>query len=692
MDLFENPDNQANTPTGQERSPEWEDAFAGMQKLDLFEEEPEVGGPETDAPGVTQLFDLGGEQPPAQQPAPRAAQPAAPEVPLPVAEAPKAREKEIGKAVFQSLFAGELEEEEPPRAPRAKAQEEQGEPAVQLPAQQPVQLPGDDLDVQPLAAAPTGLFEETFAPQQPAVEVPVPQAAPAQPEAPAAEPVWQAPAAPAPQAPRQEASVPVFEQPAPAAPAPKAAFVPDPVPRRAGGPKPIDWHADLLSRIDAARQAPAAPAAPAQQPAPAQPAAPAPAAEEPAWKPILESAMMDHIPSTEADEAATKVFQPAEPAAPAAPQGAQPVPVQFDTASLDLDGTGSFTVPREPAVPSQPPKQEQPAPSARDIASNIAASFGDDDDDFDATLSGIDLSDYPDTSELEQRAAGGEPTSEDIFGSLYDADPDGEDDPPKPRRTRTVQDYPAKKSGGNNKKTVIFVAAALLLLVVLVAVYFLFLKDKDHKDPAPSGTSSSSSASLPAGDGSTSLPADSVPADSIPVAPVVTIPRDEWYMKLVNRDHALTKEEADAITTTNVGGVPVDSRAADAFNQLIAGAKEAGYTLTLKAGYRTYDKQDANYKGGYTDCPAGASEHNLGLSADIFTGSVSSYDDAAYRASAEYQWLKENAASYGFIERYPEGTKDITGFDPEPWHWRYVGSEQAPLIQASGLTMEQYLA
>ena len=90
--------------------------------------------------------------------------------------------------------------------------------------------------------------------------------------------------------------MPVFEQPAPAAPAPKAAFVPDPVPRRAGGPKPIDWHADLLSRIDAARQAPAAPAAPAQQPAPAQPAAPAHAAEAPAWKHILESAMMDHIP------------------------------------------------------------------------------------------------------------------------------------------------------------------------------------------------------------------------------------------------------------------------------------------------------------------------------------------------------------------------------------------------------------
>ena len=41
----------------------------------------------------------------------------------------------------------------------------------------------------------------------------------------------------------------------------------------------------------------------------------------------------------------------------------------------------------------------------------------------------------------------------------------------------------------------------------------------------------------------------------------------------------------------------------------------------------------------------------------MFSSSVSGYDDAAYRASAEYQWLTENAANYGFIERYPEGTK-----------------------------------
>lgn len=42
-----------------------DDAFAGMQKLDLFDEEPSA--PETGAPGVTQLFEPVGGQPAAPQ-------------------------------------------------------------------------------------------------------------------------------------------------------------------------------------------------------------------------------------------------------------------------------------------------------------------------------------------------------------------------------------------------------------------------------------------------------------------------------------------------------------------------------------------------------------------------------------------------------------------------------------------------
>jgi D-alanyl-D-alanine carboxypeptidase len=46
---------------------------------------------------------------------------------------------------------------------------------------------------------------------------------------------------------------------------------------------------------------------------------------------------------------------------------------------------------------------------------------------------------------------------------------------------------------------------------------------------------------------------------------------------------------------------------------------------------------------------------------------------------------------YGFIVRYPEGKEEITKYDYEPWHLRYVGIVSAKQIMSSSLTLEQYL-
>ena len=54
--------------------------------------------------------------------------------------------------------------------------------------------------------------------------------------------------------------------------------------------------------------------------------------------------------------------------------------------------------------------------------------------------------------------------------------------------------------------------------------------------------------------------------------------------------------------------------------------------------------------------------------------------------------LAEHAADYGFILRYPSDKTEATGMDYEPWHYRYVGSEQAHKIKESGLCLEEYLA
>jgi len=45
----------------------------------------------------------------------------------------------------------------------------------------------------------------------------------------------------------------------------------------------------------------------------------------------------------------------------------------------------------------------------------------------------------------------------------------------------------------------------------------------------------------------------------------------------------------------------------------------------------------------------------------------------------EFQWVKDNAHSFGFVLRYPEQSQDITGYKYEPWHYRYVGGRSSNL-------------
>ena len=40
--------------------------------------------------------------------------------------------------------------------------------------------------------------------------------------------------------------------------------------------------------------------------------------------------------------------------------------------------------------------------------------------------------------------------------------------------------------------------------------------------------------------------------------------------------------------------------------------------------------------------------------------------------------------------RYPEGKKEITGTDYEPWHYRYVGEDAAAEIYRQGICLEEY--
>ena len=81
----------------------------------------------------------------------------------------------------------------------------------------------------------------------------------------------------------------------------------------------------------------------------------------------------------------------------------------------------------------------------------------------------------------------------------------------------------------------------------------------------------------------------------------------------------------------------------------------------------------------------GYSEHQTGLAIDFTNGGT-------YEEKEElWNWLSLNAYKYGFILRYPQGKEDITGYDYEAWHYRYVGKKDAKKMFDENLCLEEYL-
>jgi D-alanyl-D-alanine carboxypeptidase len=55
------------------------------------------------------------------------------------------------------------------------------------------------------------------------------------------------------------------------------------------------------------------------------------------------------------------------------------------------------------------------------------------------------------------------------------------------------------------------------------------------------------------------------------------------------------------------------------------------------------------------------------------------------------QWLASRAHEYDFVLAYPSGQEADTGYGWEPWHYRYVGIENAERITQGGLSLQEFL-
>ena len=167
---------------------------------------------------------------------------------------------------------------------------------------------------------------------------------------------------------------------------------------------------------------------------------------------------------------------------------------------------------------------------------------------------------------------------------------------------------------------------------------------------------------------------------------------------VINKKHCFNPIDFIPGDLTSFNGYVVSAKIVPNLTAMFAAASSAGVPLSMTSSYRSYANQVVTYNNwvkvnGSTaaadtvSARPGYSEHQTGLAMDLSAGNCSL---ECFRESAQYAWMQANAATYGFIERYPAGLEGITGYSPEAWHYRYVGSTTALEMKSKGIkTLEQ---
>ena len=236
--------------------------------------------------------------------------------------------------------------------------------------------------------------------------------------------------------------------------------------------------------------------------------------------------------------------------------------------------------------------------------------------------------------------------------------------------------------------TVIAGAAVALVLILVIAIVLL----------APSSSSTPS--------GVTSPTASSTPTPTPTPTPAPTFDKSQFSIDdpaslwvVVNKTRQLNpKNYAPPLASLNLpGGGQMRPEAAAALQQMFAAYQaQTGAQLKVVSPYRSYNTQVSTYDGWVTrlgqaqadrqSARPGFSEHQTGLAVDINTAV-----DQGFGATPAGMWLAANSSTYGFIVRYPDGLESVTGYEYEPWHFRYVGVGLATEMHNTGVqTLEQF--
>ena len=279
-----------------------------------------------------------------------------------------------------------------------------------------------------------------------------------------------------------------------------------------------------------------------------------------------------------------------------------------------------------------------------------------------------------------------------------------------------------KRRKQRQKKRLIGLAVVVILLIGLIFFTvkgmkgLLENKEKENTDSSSSASQSQSESQVASSSSQriedsqqtqVDSQAESSASQNIDVSS--TTNSNDWRMILANKNTPLPDGYAPELQTLADSQLQMQKEAAQAFDEMRKAANATGLTLMACSAYRSVERQqelfnaeiekwkgkgmnqqEAEQKATTVVMIPGRSEHNTGLAVDV--GSVTNQRiEEDFEKEPEFAWLQEHAAEYGFILRYPKDKQAITGVTYEPWHYRYVGVENAKKIKEKGLCLEEYL-
>jgi len=239
-------------------------------------------------------------------------------------------------------------------------------------------------------------------------------------------------------------------------------------------------------------------------------------------------------------------------------------------------------------------------------------------------------------------------------------------------------------------KIIKYTVYILLTIILLTAIYLTLTHDVNDKleIPATSNTNNQNQGTK-----------------------ALDVSGNQEMLILVNKKNELSPNyKPDDLTKVNEYAPGRDEstrymrkEASESINLMLADAKALGFDIVITTAFRNYNLQKIIFENNVlksgsieeankTSAKPGESEHQTGLAADLSSSKIKYELNTSFGKLDEGKWISQNAWKYGFILRYQEDKVDITGYNYEPWHIRYVGKEFAKYIYDNNLTLEEFIS